>query len=58
LIRQALALGNPQVCNDYIFAGSETDTAPFLGDGTYVGDSNAREVEIQQGLSIETILSQ
>jgi len=54
LIDQAIALGNTQVGSDYIFAGSETDTAPFLADGTYVGDSNVRQVEIQQGLLIDT----
>lgn len=54
LLDQAIALGNTQVGNDYIFGGSETDTPPFLADGTYVGDSNARQVEIQQGLLIDT----
>lgn len=54
LIDQAIALGNSQVGSDYIFGGSETDTAPFLADGTYVGDSNSRQVEIQQGLRIDT----
>ena len=54
LIDQAIAMGNTQVGNDYIFAGSESDSPAFLADGTYAGDSNSREIEIQQGLLIDT----
>ncbi len=54
LVDQAISLGNTQVGSDHIFAGSETDTPPFLADGTYVGDSNVRQVEIRQGLLLDT----
>ena len=54
LIDQAIALGNTRVGNDYIFAGGETDVPPFLADGTYVGDTNVRQVEIQKSVQIDT----
>jgi len=54
MIDQVIALGNTRVGDEYMFAGAETDAPPFLPDGTYVGDSNARQVEIQPGLLIDT----
>lgn len=54
LLDQAIALGNTKVGNDHIFAGGATDVPPFLADGTYVGDTNVRQVEIRQGLRTDT----
>lgn len=54
ILDQVIALGNTKVGNEHIFAGGPTETPPFLADGTYVGDSNARQVEVQEGLLIDT----
>jgi flagellar hook-associated protein 3 FlgL len=54
IIDQVIALGNTKVGNEYIFAGSATDTPPFQPNGTYVGDSNVRQVEIDEGILLDT----
>jgi flagellar hook-associated protein 3 FlgL len=53
VIDQVVALGNTRIGNEYIFAGSATDTPPFQSDGTYVGDSNVRQAEIDEGILID-----
>lgn len=50
---QLVSLGNTQVGNEYIFGGSQTGTPPFLADGSYAGDANLRQAEIDSGLVVE-----
>jgi len=50
---QLVALGNTQVGDVYIFGGSLTSTPPFQSDGTYVGDSNAQKVQLEQGVQMD-----
>jgi flagellar hook-associated protein 3 FlgL len=53
LIRQQLvALGNTRLGSDYLFGGGRSASPPFLADGTYVGDSIAREAEIDDGVRV------
>jgi flagellar hook-associated protein 3 FlgL len=51
---QLVALGNTRLGNEYIFGGARTTTPPFLTDGTYVGDGTVRQMEIDQGILLET----
>ena len=49
-LRQALvAAGNAKIGDTYVFGGLQTATEPFLPDGTFVGDANARAVEVAPG---------
>lgn len=50
LYQQALSLLNTTYGGRYIFGGFQDDAPPFLSDGTFVGDSNARQVEVAPGL--------
>ncbi|MFN8587734.1 MAG: flagellar hook-associated protein FlgL [Candidatus Eisenbacteria bacterium] len=52
LKEETVALGNTRVGNEYIFGGDRSTTAPFLADGTYVGDGNTRSVSINEGVSV------
>jgi flagellar hook-associated protein 3 FlgL len=53
-IRMALVgLGNTKVENEYLFSGMSTDVAPFLDDGTFVGDANTPTVEISPGVRVD-----
>lgn len=49
---EVISLANTKLVNAYIFAGSRTDTEPFLDDGTYVGDSKVREIEVAEGIRL------
>lgn len=51
--QQLVALGNTKVGNEYIFGGTRSTTPPFLADGTFVGDSNIRQVTINDGVSVD-----
>jgi flagellar hook-associated protein 3 FlgL len=51
---QLIALGNTKLGNEYIFGGGETMTAPFLPDGTYIGNTNVRQAQIDGGVMIDT----
>ncbi len=47
VIREELvALANTRVGSEYIFAGGRSGTPPFLADGSYVGDTTTRRVEV------------
>ena len=56
-----LDLGNTQVQGKYIFAGTKTDTVPFVVDGsnqvTYQGDSGSISVGISAQASVVTNLN-
>jgi flagellar hook-associated protein 3 FlgL len=48
---QMLALANAQQNGVYLFSGF-SGTVPFAADGTYSGDSNARQVEVSPNLQV------
>ena len=43
---QLIQLANQQLGDVYLFAGHQGDTAPFLNDGSYIGDQGAYRVSI------------
>jgi flagellar hook-associated protein 3 FlgL len=50
LIQHTVGLLNTQVANRYIFGGNLDDAPPFRADGTYVGDTGVRRVEVFPGV--------
>lgn len=53
-IREALiGLANTKVEGEYLFSGMSSDVAPFLSDGTFVGDANIPDVEVSPGVRVE-----
>jgi flagellar hook-associated protein 3 FlgL len=52
LKEQVIALGNTRVGDEYVFAGDRSTTAPFLANGNFVGDSNSRQIQINEGVSV------
>lgn len=52
LKEEVVALGNTRVGNEYIFGGDQSQSPPFLADGTYVGDANTRSIAINDGVSM------
>lgn len=50
---QIIDMANSQVTGEYIFSGTATDQPAFLDDGTYVGDSSARQFQIAENTNIE-----
>jgi len=50
IYQQALSLLNSTYGGRYIFGGFKDNAAPFAADGSFVGDSNTREVEVAPGL--------
>ena len=54
LLNQLVSLGNTKVGNDYILGGTATQTPPFQADGTYVGDGNTRQSEVEDGYLVPT----
>lgn len=50
--QQLVGLGNTKVGTEYLFAGARTTTAPYLADGTYLGDATVRTVEIDEGVRL------
>lgn len=56
---QMLSVANAQVGGQYIFAGFQEDTAPFIEDGDtviYQGDSNIKKLESSPGEYVQTNL--
>ena len=49
---QIVALGNTRVGNQYIFGGDYSTAPPFQSNGTYVGNLNAQQVQINSGVSV------
>jgi flagellar hook-associated protein 3 FlgL len=54
LREELVAYGNTRVGNEYIFGGASSTLPPFQPDGTYVGDSVVREIEIDRGVFMPT----
>ncbi len=57
LIEDVIQLGNTRVGSDYIFGGNQVTAPPFQTDGTYLGDSGVRQVEIGPGFIVDTVHS-
>ncbi len=53
---ELVALGNTQVAGKYIFGGTRTTSAPFLPDGTYLGNSTRVVREVDRGVAIEATI--
>lgn len=49
---QLLQIANGEVGGVHLFSGFRTAAAPFLPDGTYVGDDGAREIEALPGMRV------
>ncbi|RLC03981.1 MAG: flagellar hook-associated protein 3 [Deltaproteobacteria bacterium] len=45
---QVIQLANNRLGDTYLFAGHNTDTAPFLDDGTYTGDGGSYHIRVGQ----------
>jgi flagellar hook-associated protein 3 FlgL len=54
LAQQVIALGNTQIGDAYVFGGTQTTTAPFQADGTYVGDDTAPQTVIGAGEVVQS----
>ncbi len=53
LIRdQIIQLANQRLGDNYLFAGHQVDTAPFLDDGAYIGDDGAFRVRVGQAVEV------
>lgn len=49
---QLVALGNTRVGNEYLFGGAQSTTPPFQADGTYIGDSATRSIQVGDGVGV------
>jgi flagellar hook-associated protein 3 FlgL len=49
LVAQMIAIGNAKGSEGYIFGGTQLDTAPFLADGTFVGNDEDHVVQVDGG---------
>lgn len=52
LMQEVIRLGNTVLDDEYVFAGHQSDAAPFQSDGTYVGDLGQRQTEIGSGYRV------
>ena len=50
---EIVSLANTDVGGRFIFAGSNTDTAPFAVDGTYNGDNNPFSIKVGQVTTVD-----
>ena len=48
---------NTKAAGEFIFGGFLTDTAPFLTDGTFVGDTGSKEVDVGPSSRLEVNVS-
>jgi flagellar hook-associated protein 3 FlgL len=46
LFSSLVTVANTKAAGEYVFGGYQTDAPPFQDDGTYVGDSGMKEVEV------------
>ena len=51
------SLANSKFGNVHLFGGFKTAAPPFLADGTFVGDTGTREVEVLPGLRVAANVS-
>lgn len=49
---QVLSLANSKLNGNYIFGGSQTQTAPFAADGTYNGDSAQKQYLVGDNIQV------
>ncbi len=49
---QLTAAANQKGPNGYLFGGSKTDTAPFDSSGNFLGNGDARKVEVSPGMTV------
>ena len=54
---QMQSLANTQVNNQHLFGGFTTDTPPYDATFTFVGDANAREVQVSDSLRVKSALA-
>lgn len=52
-----LAIANTDAAGVYVFGGYKTTASPFQADGTYVGDTGVRSVEVAPGVRIDANVS-
>lgn len=52
LFEHVVQIANTKFGDRYIFGGSRTKNAPFLPDGTYVGDKSTLMCDVAQGVSV------
>ena len=52
-LEEIVSLANTDVGGRFIFAGSNTDTAPFAVDGTYSGDNNPFTIKVGQVTTVD-----
>ena len=52
-LEEIVSLANTDVGGRFIFAGSNTDTAPFAIDGTYSGDNNPFTIKVGQVTTVD-----
>lgn len=55
ILSQAIALGNTQIGDQYIFGGTQTGAAPFAADGTYSGNATVPQAQIGNNTMIGTV---
>jgi flagellar hook-associated protein 3 FlgL len=51
---QIISLGNTKVGQEYLFSGSRSTHPAFLPGGMYMGDGTVRQVEIDNGMMVDT----
>ncbi len=51
---QIISLGNTRVGEEYLFGGAQTATPPFDSAGNYVGDTTIRQVQLDDGVMMDT----
>ncbi len=49
LVSQMIAIGNTKGSQGYIFGGTNLDATPFQSDGTFVGNDEDHEVQVDAG---------
>jgi flagellar hook-associated protein 3 FlgL len=54
---QMVSLGNTNLAGRYVFAGYRDQTPAFAADGTFVGDSSSKELQVLPGLVVKASIS-
>lgn len=54
IIDQVVSLGNTRLGNEYIFGGGQSSVPPFAPDGTYLGDGVVRQMQVDDGVFLDT----